>query len=372
MTGEELGAIGETAGGAGAARALEPGHGEAAAAAESGRCLNCGCALEGAYCHCCGQKAEVHFTLSGLLHDIVHGVLHLDGKFWRTLPRLVWRPGELTRDYVAGKRARYISPIALYLFTVVAMFALVVSVGDVDADDVRIGASAADIETVAEAESRVASLEQTLEDMAGDDYPGASGARTGVRAELAATQRRLRELEGKPDPERAPVDAAASEGDTLVAPVDSGPLESFLNGLTTAASFEALSENPSLFLYKVQTKAYKLSWLLIPLSLPFLWLLFPLTKRFGMYHHAVFVTYSISFMMLFTVTISLLARAAPGADWLIVPILLVPPLHMYRQLKGAYGLGRLSALLRTVLLALFALVTLVLFLVLMLLIGAVG
>ena len=37
---------------------------------------------------------------------------------------LAWRPGELTRRYIEGERARFISPLALFLFTVFLMFAV--------------------------------------------------------------------------------------------------------------------------------------------------------------------------------------------------------------------------------------------------------
>ena len=79
-------------------------------------CLNCGAALTGDYCHACGQHAHVHRTVSAFFHDLMHGVLHFEGKIWRTLPLLVVRPGELTWRYIEGQRARFVSPIALFLF----------------------------------------------------------------------------------------------------------------------------------------------------------------------------------------------------------------------------------------------------------------
>jgi hypothetical protein len=51
-------------------------------------------------------------------------VFHFEGKIFRTLPMLVFRPGALTRRYIAGERARFVSPLALFLFTVFAMFAV--------------------------------------------------------------------------------------------------------------------------------------------------------------------------------------------------------------------------------------------------------
>src|SRR3546814_1648634 len=64
--------------------------------------------------------------------------------------------------------------------------------------------------------------------------------------------------------------------------------------------------NPALVLYKLQANAYKFAWALIPLSLPFMWLLFPFSRRFHTYDHFVFVTYSISFMLLLFVVVRLL------------------------------------------------------------------
>ena len=73
-------------------------------------------------------------------------------------------------------------------------------------------------------------------------------------------------------------------------------------------------QNPGLMAYKLQANSYKFSWLLIPLSVPFVWLLFAWRRRFGAYDHAVFVTYSLCFMSLLFVTIAALGQipAVPG------------------------------------------------------------
>src|SRR5688572_30455677 len=120
MTGIE--GVGEAVTGGMAARAVEPAHGEAGEGA--GACLNCGAELTGPYCHQCGQKAHIHRTIAAWWHDFLHSVLHLDGKFWRTLPMLAWRPGELTRRYVHGERAKFVSPLALFLFSAFLMLAV--------------------------------------------------------------------------------------------------------------------------------------------------------------------------------------------------------------------------------------------------------
>src|SRR5688572_6431754 len=100
------------------ARAVEPAAGEAQDKAGHENCRNCGAVLTGAYCSNCGQASHLHRSLLSLGHDILHGVFHIEGKAWRTIPELFLRPGRLTRRYIDGERAKFISPIALYLFAV--------------------------------------------------------------------------------------------------------------------------------------------------------------------------------------------------------------------------------------------------------------
>jgi hypothetical protein len=131
--------------------------------------------------------------------------------------------------------------------------------------------------------------------------------------------------------------------------------------------------NPSLLFYKVQTNAYKFSWALIPISLPFLWLLFLHRRRyrqeFGAYDHLVFVTYSIAFMSLGAVILALLRPLGLGEAVIGTAITFVPPIHMYRQLRGAYQLSRWSAVWRTFVLVVSSFVSLSLFLVLLVVAG---
>ncbi len=120
-----------------------------------------------------------------------------------------------------------------------------------------------------------------------------------------------------------------------------------------------VEENPALGLYKLQSNAYKFSWALIPISVPFVWLLFPFSHRFRLYDHTVFVTYSLCFMTLMATTFTLLgAIGAPGFSALAI---LIAPLHMYRQVRGTYGVGRLGGLWRTAALLFVALTALSLF-----------
>ncbi len=128
--------------------------------------------------------------------------------------------------------------------------------------------------------------------------------------------------------------------------------------------------NPGLMLYKLQSNSYKFSWLLIPLSIPFMWLLFVWRRRFRAYDHAIFVTYSIAFMSLLFVVVSLLVKAsAPEWTWGLL-IAFAPPLHIYKQLRGAYGLSRSGALWRLAMILVFIAIVATLFLQILLVLGA--
>ncbi len=121
---DELEAVGALATSGMAAAALEggaPKHGVPEAHANA-NCANCGAALTGAFCSACGQSAHVYRSLLHLGEELLHGILHFDAKGWRTLPLLLVRPGLLTRRYIDGQRARHVSPLALFLFSVFLMF----------------------------------------------------------------------------------------------------------------------------------------------------------------------------------------------------------------------------------------------------------
>jgi len=86
-------------------------------------CANCDAPLTGPYCAQCGQHAhESARSLAALWHDGWHVLTHLDGRLWATLHALLFRPGQLTREYFAERRARYLPPVRLYLVLSVVFF----------------------------------------------------------------------------------------------------------------------------------------------------------------------------------------------------------------------------------------------------------
>jgi hypothetical protein len=85
-------------------------------AAEPPVCLNCGEKLLGPYCWQCGQGAVDHRRpLRELAGNFFEDVLNLDSRLLRAVGPLLLRPGFLTREYLAGRRARYAPPLRLFL-----------------------------------------------------------------------------------------------------------------------------------------------------------------------------------------------------------------------------------------------------------------
>lgn len=91
-------------------------------------CLNCGMRLGGQYCGNCGQRSRSRLiSIWQLLQEAFGDLLELDSRLWRTVLPLLIKPGQLTRDYLEGRRARYMPPFRTYLvlsviFFVVAFF----------------------------------------------------------------------------------------------------------------------------------------------------------------------------------------------------------------------------------------------------------
>ena len=102
-------------------------------------CRNCGAPVDGAYCAACGQETALRLpTLREFLREAAGRYVALDGRFWRTMFALLARPGFLTREYLAGRRRRYIRPARLYLFATLIFFAVTrLLVGPIDIFEVR-------------------------------------------------------------------------------------------------------------------------------------------------------------------------------------------------------------------------------------------
>lgn len=309
---------------------------------ERTHCANCSAPLNGTYCQDCGQLAHIHRSLWHMVEELLHGILHFDNKAWRTLPALLIHPGQLTRNYIDGKRMRYMAPLILFLFLNFVMFFVFSYLGSTLAPN-------------------------------GTVKPLIKG---GITNELHNTQTRLTELEAKHatlPPNDKTITALANEisilhgkqkdlENAMAATNSDNIIEGSLtekNGadkITTPTTDDkkfwfqqAINhalQNPDLALYKMKGTASKFAFILIPISLPFMWLLFIRRKDIVLFDHSVFALYSLSFMCLLLMLVAGLARLGlAGWAWLL--FLVVPPIHIFAQLRGAYQLTVWPALWRT-------------------------
>ena len=344
----ELGAVADVVTGGVLGRAVEPRAGEGEGRTHEANCLNCGAPLTGPFCNQCGQHAHVHRTLGAFFHDFAHGVLHFEGKIWRTLPLLVWKPGELTRRYISGQRASFVSPIALFLFSVFLMFAVLSLTGNAHAPHLG------DNRDLARAEKEKAADIVKLQESRANPHLN-SVAREAIDASIQSEQEDLALIQ---DLRRRGVTEATFKRSQ----------ENFSTDVPLIReAYEKVKQNPDLVLYKLKSNSYKWSWAIIPLSVPFVWLLFPFSRRFRLYDHTVFVTYSLAFMTILVSAGTVIA--AIGITAIAPLILFIPPIHMYRQLRGAYSCSRWGALWRTFVLLIVAIVVLSAFILMM---GALG
>jgi hypothetical protein len=418
----EIEGIGDVVTGAALARAVETAAGEGVAERDGRACLNCGAPLAAAFfCGACGQKTRVHRTLTEFAHDALHSVLHFDGKIWRTLPLLAWKPGDLTRRYIHGERVKFVSPLALFLFCVFLAYAVfgvfvprsagldpvtALAEGDVALTEVR-----------AEAAKEIEALEQKRAKPATDKAERAEidselaqlrSATLERETKLTTRLRRSKEMLARIQAERARNEAAIAtlnarleearkagestqtlddemlaeqfnrklwEGgdDALMMALSDGPsMKLKLGGQQISIVGPQEIKNPQLLLYKLQSNAYKFAWALIPISVPFVWLLFFWKREFKLFDHAVFVTYSLCFMLILATLLGLASRFEHANEAINLALLVVAPVHMYRQVHQAYKLGLWSSVWRTALLLAFAATALGLFAAALLRIGASG
>lgn len=93
--------------------------------AGSSCCMNCGMELQGPFCHFCGQPDKNFLRFFPvLMRELLEDFLDFDSRFMRTIKPLLFKPGKLTRDYLDGKRFRYVPPLRLYIFSSISFFFL--------------------------------------------------------------------------------------------------------------------------------------------------------------------------------------------------------------------------------------------------------
>ncbi|MBI1406952.1 MAG: DUF3667 domain-containing protein [Caulobacter sp.] len=302
---------------------IDPEHptpGEPEAPGDPGTiCANCGTRLAGPYCHQCGQQGHLHNKLGHLLHEFVEGIAHFDGRLWRTLPLLAWRPGRLSRDWIEGKRARYVAPLHIFLFALFLMFTIPTFIHYETSNTVNINGAP----VVIDAKDREAVMKEQ-------------------REKLAA-------LNGK------------HVGET------SGP-QRLAN--QAVDFFDKRAGHWDYYQLKIQSLLYKFGFLMAPISMLILWLVLFYKRGYTLYDHATVALYGLGFTALLAAFGRLLPPSIAGV-WTFLMMLFIP-VHAVRHLKVAYAMGWPGAIFTGLVMGLLTLMALGLFIGAIFLIGILG
>jgi len=188
-------------------------------------CANCGAAMQGEFCHECGQS--IHSVLKPMHHmleETVETVLHIDGRIVHTLPPLLLKPGFLTMEYFGGRRVRYIAPFRLmFVLCLLSFFVFHLAIDQFTSKMPANGQPLVSVDSRAiEAASSPAEVRKALQ----DELDGLQSARdTGLLPPnvLEQTHTAAQELRRKANQRLVALDAAPMPAASLAAPPVAAP-----------------------------------------------------------------------------------------------------------------------------------------------------
>ncbi|MDH4260610.1 MAG: DUF3667 domain-containing protein, partial [Gammaproteobacteria bacterium] len=296
-------------------RALKPRHDLVPASRAPVICLDCGAEVAGAHCPRCGQAGGVHvLSMKEVAGDVTHSLLHLDSRVWRTLRLLVRRPGELTREFIAGRHQRYLPPFRLYLAISILFFALNTLLPGMD----------------------------IVKTSAQGDAAGAS-----VTVGMPEQLRRELEAEGIA---AAEVGKAVGAGlDCRIEFTDNPAFEDIEQSLSRACA-QMKADRGKRFSQQFATTAPKLMFLFLPLMAAVALLFYWRPRRLYAEHLVLFLhNHSFTFILLaVTDIVDALAGLKPPYTTVIgtanLPLYLFLPYYVFRSMRVVYGESRLRTL----------------------------
>jgi Protein of unknown function (DUF3667) len=332
-------------------------------------CLNCGATVIGRFCHVCGQENVVpKESFWNLVIHFFYDITHFDSKFFDSLKYLLFRPGFLSKEYTRGRRASYLHPVRMYVFTSAIFFLMLfvlynpqkaVLIRDEPLTHQERMQKAADLEQelkTAEGDSSILIKEvRLLKDTskpvteldllktAGKGMFGQSGKRYNTIAEYDSVQHAL-----PPDKRDGWfMHAMTKKQIQLNAKYKGDPNEVSTNFL-------------EIFLHKLPYLLF-ISLPLFALTLALLY--FRRRRQFFYTDHAVFSIhhYIFSFILLLCIFLLGAAKKTPGFHWLrVIEVILifVWPIHLYIAMLNFYNQGWFKTFLKFFLLNIIALVSL--------------
>lgn len=349
------------------------------------KCANCGTELMGVYCYTCGQTADDHHrSFFHLVWEAIEGLFHLDGRLWRTLPPLLFRPGLLNRDLLERRIQRHVPPlrlffVALLLFMFAAEHRLDVlreegaqRTREAEAtarDPVKLQAALNAVQAEANKDyaddlgDARSDHDEAVKDATNDaerakaeaDYQAdlATAAKSRDR-EVMAGQARVRK--GEADnfdmftmtPDQARTYAGGKTFAPEAAPeIKTGkPSADFKSRFKNAV--HRVMSNLDLFYVTLFTWAHRLAILLWPIMGFSLGLLYVHKRQYFIYDHMLVAANMLSFFFLTNAVALTLPDGWSG--WFCLLLMVWTPVNIFMTLRGAYGSSILGAVLKTLIL----------------------
>lgn len=297
------------------------------------RCLNCETELTGRYCHECGQEyADQHRSILHLTWETIESMFHVDGRLWRTLPRLFFKPGELSKEYFEGKRARHVPPFRTFLVSLLLFILAAEAVLHKWTHDLQhatahppAAAGAHEPKPVLGANVRVETPE---------------GVQTGILKDgkvVDATGKVI--ADGLPTPGSI-YGEILKEGRTGENTAEFDRKISWFEG-----QIEKIQASPSYFMMIAFGWGHRLAVLLLPIFAGFLALMYFYRRKIFVYDHLIVSMNYLSFTFL-SFAIALI-MPGPVKGWALFVVTLWSPVNLFMTLRGAYGSNWFSALLKT-------------------------
>ncbi|MBP7704232.1 MAG: DUF3667 domain-containing protein [Caulobacter sp.] len=301
------------------------------------KCLNCETELEGRFCHACGQEhADHHRSILHLGWETIESMFHVDGRLWRTIPQLFFKPGQLSREYFEGKRARHVPPFRTFLVSLLLFILAAEAVLHKWTHDLK---HAAEHPPAAAGE-------------AGHGAPAAKGKTTfNVRVDTPQGPKMGRLQDGKVVDEQGNVladgiptpqsilDDIRREGVTGEDPSEFNRKLGWFDG-----QLKKVVENPSYFMLIAFGWGHRLAVLLLPIFAAFLSLLYVYRRKFFVYDHLIVSMNFLSFTFL-SYTLALI-MPGPVRGWALLLVTLWSPINLFMTLRGAYGSHPIGAILK--------------------------
>ena len=300
-------------------------------------CLNCGSTLSGQYCGNCGQRARSRLiSLWGLVREAFGDLFELDSRVWQTLVPLVIRPGRLTRDYLLGRRARFMPPFRTYLVLSVVFF-LVAFFDPREEFNVL-------FEPAAETTDQAEDAEQSAEEIREGVIRGLAEEGIIVADGLSA--------DDEDDSNGVNFNISSGEGEDNcdVRDIESADIPEWMSRRITPQRLQVICERVmaddgrALF-DKLRENVPAALFFLLPLMALVLKVMYPLSKRYYVEHLLFVVHYHAFFFLILTLQIlfarfaSLVSIPEYAIDIVLIGAAIYIPVYLFRSMQRVYGQG---------------------------------